>query len=196
MKLQPSFYLRKSITEIARDLLGKILVTKIDNETTSGVISETEAYEGAIDKASHAYNNRRTQRTSIMFREGGIAYVYLCYGIHHLFNVVSNKAQTPHAILIRSIIPLAGILVMEKRRKMKLKSKGFADGPGKLCQALGINLLHNGASLNGEDIWIEENQNSESFEILSTPRIGVDYAGDHALWPYRFIIDPNHVSRY
>lgn len=194
MKLPPSFYTRNSVTEIARDLLGKILTTKINGQITSGIITETEAYEGAIDKASHAYNNRNTERTKIMFRNGGIAYVYLCYGIHHLFNVVTNKKQIPHAVLIRGILPLNGITLMEKRRKMKYKLKGFTDGPGKVSLALGININCNGTSLLGDQIWIEENPKQlNPLKILSTPRIGVDYAGDHANWFYRFIIEPNDL---
>src|SRR5688572_1316061 len=111
-RLDHSFYNRQDVARIAKDLLGKILVTRFDGVVTSGRIVETEAYNGAVDKASHAYGNRRTARTEVMYGRPGTAYVYLCYGIHHLFNVVTNRKDIPHAILIRAIEPLAGIETM------------------------------------------------------------------------------------
>src|SRR6187401_2200797 len=109
MKLDDSFYVREDVVQISRELLGKVLVTRMGNKITSGIITETEAYNGIIDKASHAYNNRRTKRTEIMYHVGGTAYIYLCYGIHSLFNVVTNEKDIPDAVLVRSIIPDRGL---------------------------------------------------------------------------------------
>lgn len=198
MKLEKDFYLREDVVAISRELLGKRLVTKIDGKLTSGLITETEAYEGIIDKASHAYNNRRTARTEVMFGEGGKSYVYLCYGIHHLFNVVTNFRNIPHAVLVRAILPDKGIDTMLERRgiapgseraRKVLAGKGnFTGGPGTVSQALGIKTVHSGLDLTGRVIWIENaGMHVPAKEILSGPRIGVDYAEDHAAWPYRFI---------
>lgn len=190
MKLELSYYNRPSVTEIAKNLLGKHICTFIDNQLTSGIIIETEAYEGTTDRASHAYNFRKTTRTNIMYQPGGIAYVYLCYGIHHLFNIVTNTAGIPHAVLLRSIHPVDGIKIMEKRRRIEIKKTGFTDGPGKVTQALGITISHNGENLLGNGIWIEDRDYFvDPNKIVSTPRIGVDYAGEHAQWPYRFLIN-------
>ena len=117
-KLETGFYLRDNVLQITQELIGKFLVTEIDGTITSGMITEAEAYNGVIDKASHAYGGKRTKRNEIMYAEGGVAYVYLCYGIHHLFNVVTNKEDTPEAILIRSIIPTDGAKKIFKRRNL------------------------------------------------------------------------------
>ena len=170
--------------------MGKVLVTNFNNKITAGIITETEAYEGVTDKASHAYNNRRTPRTEIMYRRGGIAYVYLCYGIHSLFNIVTNKENIPHAILIRSVFPLEGIDMMLKRRNKKTVDKKFTSGPGTVSQALGIHYSHSGLSLLGNKIRIEDKGIKISpSQIKISKRIGVDYAGKDALLPYRFLID-------
>lgn len=189
MKLQKDFYLRNNVVEISKELLGKYLFTKIDGKITSGIITETEAYAGAIDKASHAYNNRRTPRTEIMFAEGGTSYVYLCYGIHHLFNVVTNQKDIPHAILIRAIKPVDGIkTILERRNSEKLHSK-ISAGPGTVSQALGIKTLHTGLNLMESKIWIEDKGITiNKKDITAGPRIGVDYAEEDAKLPYRFII--------
>ncbi len=190
MLLKESFYIRKDVIKIARDLIGKVLVTNFENQLTSGIILETEAYNGFIDKASHAYNNRRTSRTEIMFRKGGTAYVYLCYGIHSLFNVVTNNENIPHAVLVRAIQPLDGISIMEKRRKLSSTRKNFSAGPGTVSSSLGIHYSKSGLSLLADKIWIEDrNIKIKPSEIKITPRIGVDYAGEDALLPYRFLID-------
>ena len=115
--------MRKDVVGIARELLGKVVCTRIDGELTTALITETEAYAGVTDKASHAYGDRRTKRTEPMYSTGGVAYVYLCYGIHHLFNVVTNKKDVPHAILVRSGKPLSGIkLMLERRQKSEPES--------------------------------------------------------------------------
>lgn len=188
-KLAKEFYLREDVVEISRELLGKHLFTKVDGKLTGGIITETEAYEGIIDKASHAYNNRRTNRTEIMFAEGGVAYVYLCYGIHHLFNVVTNYKNTPHAILIRTLKPTTGIKTMLTRRNKIKEDKTLTAGPGSVSQALGIKTSNTGLDLTGNKIWIEDKGLKISLkDILASPRVGVDYAEDHAHWPYRFRI--------
>jgi DNA-3-methyladenine glycosylase len=188
-KLQPSFYTRKDVVTIAKDLLGKVLVTRFDDVITAGIIVETEAYNGIIDKASHAYNNRRTNRTEIMYAEGGIAYVYLCYGIHHLFNVVTNVKDEPHAVLIRGIVPFAGEeKILERLRKTKF-DKTFIQGPGVVTKALGISTKHTSTNLLKEEIFIADNwRKINNNEIIITPRIGVNYAEEDALLPYRFLL--------
>lgn len=192
-KLPRSYYLGGDVIAIARDLLGKVLVTDLDGRLTAGIISETEAYAGAGDRASHAYDGRRTRRNEVMFAEGGSAYVNLCYGIHHLFNVVTNSADIPHAVLIRAIHPLEGLdLMRERRGSGKRLSTG---GPGTLTQALGIRTAHNGTDLTGDTIRIEDRSIDVPSNIVITgPRIGVDYAGADALLPYRFHFDPRQLS--
>ena len=190
MKLDESFYIRNDVVKISRELLGKVLVTKSGSKITSGIITETEAYKGIVDKASHAYNNRRTQRTEIMYRTGGTAYIYLCYGIHSLFNVVTNEENIPHAVLIRSIVPDKGLKWMLNRRGVKAAGKKTFSGPGSVSQALGIHYSDSGLSLFGNKIWIEDTGHKvRPGQIKATPRIGVDYAGEDARLPYRFFID-------
>lgn len=199
MKLDQKFYTRSSVIQIARELLGKVIFTKFGGQITGGIITETEAYEGITDKASHAYNNRRTDRTEIMYNDGGIAYVYLCYGMHHLFNFVTNKKRIPHAVLLRGIYPVVGTQTMEKRTNKKFSKKGFTDGPGKLSKALAIKTTHTGLELTGDKIWVEDEGIVVIDEdIIATPRIGVDYAGKDAALPYRFMITPKSIkkSRY
>lgn len=188
-KLKKDFYLRDDVVQISKELLGKYLYTKLDGKLTGGIITETEAYAGAIDRASHAYGNRRTKRTEIMFAEGGTAYVYLCYGIHHLFNVVTGKKDNPHAVLIRAVKPIAGISTILRRRFKSKIDKTISGGPGTVSQALGIKTIHSGLSLLGTKIWIEDKGiKINRKEIIAGPRVGVDYAGEDALLPYRFII--------
>lgn len=197
MVLPKSFYLREDVVGIARELLGKVLVTNIDGQTTSGIIVETEAYAGVNDKASHAYGDRRTKRTEIMYHEGGVAYVYLCYGIHHLFNVVTNIKDVPHAVLIRAVEPLENIpLMIERRRKSKLDTTLTA-GPGAMSQALGIKTIHTGLSLNSSSIYIEDRDLTvKDSNIEERSRVGVAYAKEDALLPYRLSIQGNkYVSK-
>jgi len=144
--LPPSFYRRGDVVQIARELLGKVLVSKTGHELTAGIICETEAYAGITDKASHAYSYLRTNRTEIMYHKGGLSYVYLCYGIHHLFNVVCNEIDVPHAVLIRNIKPLEGLETMIKRRGRK-SDENLITGPGTVSQALNIKVAHNSQSL-------------------------------------------------
>ena len=196
--LTSSFYTRADVLLIARELLGKVIVTNISGVVTAGMIVETEAYAGVTDRASHAFNNRRTQRTEVMYAQGGVAYVYLCYGIHHLFNVVTNKADVPHAVLIRGIEPQYGIDTMLSRRNFTLPKRQLTAGPGALSKALGITTQMTGLPLNGSVVRIEDRGlNFSPTEIVTTMRIGVDYAGADALLPYRFYISGNkYVSKY
>lgn len=191
-KLSYDFYDRGSVTLIAKELLGKLLVTNIDGIITSGRIVETEAYNGVVDRASHAWNDRRTNRTEVMYGEPGHAYVYLCYGIHYLFNVVTNKAGTPNAVLIRAMEPVAGIDHMLQRRNMPHAGKNLGSGPGNVAKSLGLNTTHTGWNLLEDRIYIaDDGFRVKKSQIIAGPRIGVDYAGDHALLPYRFFIKDN-----
>src|SRR5258706_3458854 len=191
-KLPLSFYQRKDVVKIAKELLGKILVTNWKGIITTGRIVECEAYAGVIDKASNASGGRRTARTEIMFGDGGSAYVYLCYGIHHLFNVVTNSKDIPHAILIRALDPIKGIEEMLLRTGKKELDHSLTKGPGNVSKALGIINKHTGTSLIDNKIFIEDDgKKYKKKEIGISPRIGVDYAGTDALLPYRFYVKGN-----
>lgn len=192
VKLPLSFYRRENVIEIAKDLIGKILVTRWNGITTSGRIVETEAYAGVVDKASHAYGGRRTKRTEIMYAEGGVAYVYLCYGIHHLFNIVTHSRDIPHAVLLRSLEPMKGISEMLKRTGKKQLDHTLTRGPGNMAKALGIQTGHTGRVLNGREIYLADDGFRYGREVIvASPRIGVDYAGEDALLPYRFYVMGN-----
>ncbi|HTN07166.1 DNA-3-methyladenine glycosylase [Agriterribacter sp.] len=191
-KLDYNFYNRPDVVKIARELLGKVLVTDWEDGLTSGRIVETEAYKGVTDRASHAYNGRRTTRTEVMFNDAGSGYVYLCYGIHHLFNVVTNIKNTPHAILIRAIEPLQGINIMLQRTGKQKADRTLTSGPGNVSKALGILTRHSGISLMDNMVFIaDDGFVLQQKDIMATPRIGVDYAGEDALLPYRFFIRNN-----
>ena len=197
-KLTLEFYERGNVLEIARDLLGKILITKIDGITTSGRIVETEAYIGITDRASHTYNGKRTARNEHMYGAAGNTYVYICYGMHHLFNVVTNKKNVPDAVLIRAVEPMAGIDSMLKRTgKLKLDNT-LTKGPGNVGKALGISKSHSGLNLMGSRISIgDDNTAYPEKEVGTSLRIGVEGAGEAALYPYRFFVKGNKfVSGY
>jgi len=188
-KLTADYYLQQNVVEVAKDLIGKLLLTKIDNKLTAGIITETEAYAGTGDKASHAYNGRFTQRNKVMYEKGGLAYIYLCYGMHHLFNVVTNKKSVPDAVLIRAVKAVEGLDIISFRRSMNSENKQCCNGPGKVSQALGITTQLNGISLLKDIIWIEDQKSDiDISKISATPRIGIDYAEEDALLPYRFVI--------
>ena len=191
-KLPADFYQREDILVISRELLGKVLCTNFHGKLTSGIIVETEAYAGVTDKASHAYGGRRTKRTETMYAKGGSAYVYLCYGIHHLFNIVTNKENIPHAVLIRAIQPLDGIEIMLQRRNKKKVDQSLTAGPGSLTRALGITVKDSGTLLMNNLIWLEDqNFQIKNQDILASPRVGVQYAGEDAQKPWRFQIKNN-----
>ena len=191
-KLPVSFYQREDILEIAKELVGKVLVTNWNGKVTSGRIVELEAYNGIMDRASHAFGGRRTNRTEIMYAHGGVAYVYLCYGIHHLFNVVTHCNDVPHAILIRAIEPIAGIAEMLVSTRKKKADYTLTKGPGNVAKALGIATAHSGYSLRSKELFIaDDGFVVAAKQLRSTARIGVDYAGDDALLPYRFYLKDN-----
>ncbi|HTR31637.1 MAG TPA: DNA-3-methyladenine glycosylase [Puia sp.] len=217
VKLGSDFYERPSVVKVAKELLGKVLVTDFGGARTSGRIVEVEAYNGVVDRASHAWSGRRTARTEVMFGAGGRAYVYLIYGIHSLFNVVTNTKDIPHAVLVRALQPLDGIAVMEARmgrvgaqalgRRDEVRVPGGLDeastragrtdysltrGPGNLSRAMGLMREHTGLSLLGKEIWIaDDGYTVRPSEIVATTRIGVEYAGEDAALRYRFFLKGN-----
>lgn len=190
-----SFYERDDVVRIAKELLGKVLCTNVDGSVTKGIIVETEAYNGRTDKACHAYFAGRTNRTKIMYSRGGLSYVYLCYGIHHLFNIVTNIEGLADAVLIRAIDPQEGVdEILGRRKKTKLE-RSVGGGPGILSQALGITTHHNGIDLLGDVIWVEDHQKIISQDqIVASSRVGVDYAEEDALLPWRFRIKGNSYT--
>lgn len=187
-KISLEYFQQENVVWLARDLVGKKLCTQIDGHFTSGIITETEAYRSWNDKACHAHLNRRTKRTEIMFAEGGHAYVYLCYGIHHLFNIVTNTEGNAEAVLVRAIEPLEGVDIMKQRRGREKLDKSLSSGPGTLSQALGIKTGHYGDKLDGERIWLEQYLTPSDKDIATSTRIGVDYAEEDALLPWRFYL--------
>ncbi|RZL12106.1 MAG: DNA-3-methyladenine glycosylase [Pedobacter sp.] len=191
-RLEYDFYSRHDVITIAKELLGKILVSVIDGVRTSGRIVETEAYAGVTDKASHAYNGRRTNRTEVMFGDAGKAYVYLCYGIHHLFNIVTNTKDIPHAVLIRALEPVEGVEQMLLRTKKMKADYTLTRGPGNVSKALGLYRHHTGADLLSEEIFVmDDGYVLSPQDIISSTRIGVDYAAEDALLLYRFYVKDN-----
>jgi DNA-3-methyladenine glycosylase len=196
MKLDEEFYQGPNVVEIARKLLGKGLFTRKKNIVTGGIIVETEAYSWK-ERGCHAYNARKTDRNAIMFEAGGHSYVYMCYGIHYLFNVVTNQKGTADAVLIRAIEPLEGLAEMNKRRGTLVNPFHLTSGPGKLSKALGIDRTFNGKFLLNDDVWIEDvGKKIAKVDIEASPRIGIDYAGEDALLPWRFTLKNNRwISR-
>lgn len=190
-RLPLDFYRRSDVVQVSRDLLGTYLVTRFDGQLTAGRIVETEAYRGPDDKACHAWNNRFTPRTRVMYEPGGVAYIYRCYGIHHLFNVVSAGQGEAHAVLIRAIEPVDNIELMLARRGLDAVKRQLTAGPGALSQALGITTDFSGISLMdpGSPIWIEDRGESVPEAAIGvSARIGVESAGESALWPWRFFV--------
>jgi len=195
-KIPINWYQSGNVVELARQLLGKTLCTRIGDEITKGTIVETEAYSGYNDKACHANNQKLTKRNKVMFESGGVTYVYLCYGIHHLFNIVTNIKGNADAVLVRAVQPESGMDIMMKRRSINRTSKQLTAGPGVLSQAFGITLDMYGARLDGDIVWIENSSSIADNRIVSCPRIGVDYAEEDAIKPWRFYIKENDwVSR-
>jgi len=190
-KLSKNFYQRDDVLQISRDLIGTTLVTQTaDGDLTSGLIVETEAYRGFDDEANHAKNGNVTDRNKIMFETGGVAYVYLCYGIHHLFNIVTNTSGIPDAVLVRAVKPVFGLDIMMKRRNINQHKPQLTNGPGKLSQALGIDRSLYGHSLQGPEVWIKPRQKPISDDhITASKRIGIDYAGEDARLPWRFTLN-------
>lgn len=180
------------MVQTARELLGKILVTNLDGILTSARIVETEAYVAFTDKASHSYNGRRTNRNEHMYAKGGISYVYICYGMHHLFNVVTHEKEVPDAVLIRAAEPLQGMAAMLKRAGKEKPDFTLTKGPGNMCRALGITKNHSGLTLYGNEIFITDDGFAWSAnDIGASKRIGIASAGEDALLPYRFYVKGN-----
>lgn len=191
-KVPLSFYDRKDVVKIAKELLGKIIVTNLDGKITSGRIVETEAYTGLTDRASHSFGGRRTVRNEHMYSSPGTAYVYICYGMHQMFNIVTNKKEIPDAVLIRAVEPLNGIDIMLKRTNKKILDKTLTRGPGNVGKALGIFKHHSGLFLLDEKIYLlDDKYKIENENIGVSKRIGVESAGADALLPYRFYIKGN-----
>lgn len=190
-KVSNSYYMDPDVAGIARDLLGKLLWSNIGNQLTAGIIVETEAYCGATDRACHAYPDKRTKRTEVMYSIGGIAYVYLVYGMHHLFNIVTNTEGNADAVLIRAIEPIEGLEIMKLRRGIDNNNKLLTGGPARLTQALGITVANNKTNLQGDEIWLSEGTNISDEMVVASSRIGVDYAGEDAQLPWRFNIKGN-----
>jgi DNA-3-methyladenine glycosylase len=196
-KLPRDFYTRPNVLTVARALLGRLLVVPAtDGTRVSGIIVETEAYRGPLDRASHAHGGRRTDRTRTMYAIGGTAYVYFVYGMYHQFNVVTNGEDVPHAVLVRALEPVEGIALMRERRRGR-SDEGLTSGPGKLCLALGIDRELDRADLLGDRVWIEEGRGRIPPSTIAVGRrIGIDYAKEWADKPWRFWIRDNpFVSR-
>ena len=191
-KLSLKFYNRKDVVEIARDLIGKLLVTEFDGIKTSGRIVESEAYVAMIDRASHAFGGRRTARNEHMYSAPGTAYVYICYGMHQMFNIVTNKKNIADAVLIRAVEPIEGIDTMLKRTGKAKQDHKITRGPGNVGKALGIFKKHSGLHLLDDSIYLLD----DGYKVIPTElgvsaRIGVAGAGKDALLPYRFYIRKN-----
>jgi DNA-3-methyladenine glycosylase len=197
MKLPLEFYLREDTLEVARDLLGKLLVVSDKKgRRVSGMIVEIEAYLGEIDKGAHSYGGRRTARNEITYAEGGHVYVFFVYGMYYQLNFVTGPTEHPHVCLIRAVEPVEGIDIMRKRRGKKMPDKNLTSGPGKLCIAFGIDRSLNGEHLLGERIWVEEYKNFAKKDIADGKRIGIDYAEEFADMPWRFWVKENpYVSK-
>jgi DNA-3-methyladenine glycosylase len=191
-KLNPDFYARQNVVQIARELIGKILVTNIDGVHTSARIVETEAYVALTDRASHSYNGKRTNRNEHMYGESGISYVYICYGMHCLFNVVTNGKEIPDAVLVRAAEPLEGIQAMMARTGKNITDTTLTKGPGNMSRALGITKIHSGINLGGKEIFLAADDYTLAAESIGvSKRIGIDGAGEDAWLPYRFYIRGN-----
>jgi DNA-3-methyladenine glycosylase len=186
MMLPLSFFQHDDVVGIASQLIGFSLHTLQDGVHSAGIIIETEAYAGVTDRASHAFGGRKTDRTSTMYLSGGHVYIYLCYGMHHLFNIVTADEGIPHAVLIRALLPIKGLEVMKARRGGRSSLSKLCEGPGNLTKAMGISTRHNAMKLSKGVLWLEREVDFPQHHILAGPRIGIDYAGADALLPYRF----------
>jgi DNA-3-methyladenine glycosylase len=191
MKLQKEFYTREDTLIIARELLGKYVYTNFEGTLTGGIIVETEAYIGPHDAGSHAFNGRRTPRNETMYAEGGVTYMYICYGIHDMLNIVTGPTGSSHAILIRAIEPTDGIAAMQQRRG-NVPLKRLATGPGALAKALGLKKHHDAYDLSSSEIWIEDKGLIIPEEkIKATGRVGLGCKDPYLTIPWRFIVDGN-----
>lgn len=190
--LPPEFYAGEDVVVLSKQLLGKVVCTAFEGGYTSAIIVETEAYNGRTDKACHAHMGKRTQRTSVFYEPGGVAYVYLCYGLHHLFNIITNKADMADAILVRAAQPLEGLETMARRRKLNAGALNLLMGPGSFSQGMGITSAHYGQDLQGPLIWLEDRGiGVPDQDIAVGVRIGIDYAEEDRFLPWRFWVRGN-----
>jgi DNA-3-methyladenine glycosylase len=190
------FYNRDSLI-VARELLGKVLVHEINGQRISAKIVESEAYMGIADKAAHSYGGRRTPRVEVMYGGPGFSYVFIVYGMYYCFNIVTREEGNPQAVLIRAVEPIGGLDLMAQNRFKKTYNqltqsqiKNLTNGPGKLCRALLIDKSLNGEDLCGDKLYVEEGDNEE-FNIISSKRVGVDYAEEAKDYLWRFYIEDN-----
>lgn len=197
-KLPIQFYERADVVLIAKELIGKIIITNFNGQVTSGRIVETEAYIGLTDRASHSFAGKRTARNEHMYAFAGTAYVYICYGIHHLFNVVTNAKNIPDAVLIRAVEPIEGINIMLTRTGKIKFDYTLTKGPGNAAKALGLHKLHSGINLLSNEIFIVDDGLIIEHKVIGiSSRIGIENSGDAALKPYRFYVKGNKfVSTY
>jgi DNA-3-methyladenine glycosylase len=196
-RLPRSYFLNEDVVGLARDLLGKSLFVNTEDMLTGGIIVETEAYRGPEDVGAHSYNHRRTARNEIMYTDGGVVYMYICYGIHDMLNIVTGPEGTAHAILIRAIEPAVGLEIMRERRKVRNEDSRLCRGPGALAKALALKKVHNGSSLEGNEIWIEDHGLVfGDSEVVAGPRIGLNIAEPYKSIPWRFYVrGSSYVSR-
>ncbi|MBW9159576.1 DNA-3-methyladenine glycosylase [Clostridium sp. FP2] len=197
MKLTRKFYAKETL-QVAKELLGKVVVHQVNGVKLKGKIVETEAYIGSIDKASHAYGGKKTPRLEALYGKPGIAYVYFIYGMYHCFNVITKKEGYPEGVLIRAIEPIDGIDEMSKLRFNKVHNeltkaqfKNLSSGPSKLCIAMNINKENNKQDLCAGNLYIEESMDKEKIEIIEAKRIGIDYAEEAKDFKWRFYIKDN-----
>ncbi|MCF6408888.1 DNA-3-methyladenine glycosylase [Pseudalkalibacillus salsuginis] len=187
----------KETLELANNLLGMELVHDTEYGEIAGKIVEVEAYKGPEDKAAHSFGGRRTTRTEVMYGEPGHVYMFLIYGMHHCFNVVSGPIGKPEAVLVRALEPTSGIDQMllnrygEKPKYTKTHHKNLTNGPGKLCRALGLNMGHYGLPINQSEIQLRPYENIKESDITVGPRVNIDYAEEHVNLPWRFSIRGN-----
>lgn len=197
MRLPLTFYQQEDVVSVASQLLGKYVYSQIDGKITGGIIVETEAYRGPDDRGSHAYDDKKTARNQMMYQAGGLAYMYICYGIHDMLNIVTGAEGMSHAVLIRALQPQTGLGEMRIRRNIFDEDKRLCQGPGALTKALGLIKLHNGYDLQGDVIWLEDkgltyNEN----DIIASPRVGMNFDGPYKTIPWRFYVKGNQfVSR-
>ncbi len=182
----PRAFFEDDTVSVARALIGKYLVNISPSGVTSGIITETEAYTGLNDPASHSYK-KNSKRVSVQYRESGLAYIFMIYGMYFCFNVTTSKLGSPEVVLIRALKPVSGIDLMKARRKTELITR-LTDGPGKLTQAMGINMSHYGTDLTNSDLFIAFPEKPAVYNIKATRRINIDYAGHARDFPYRFVI--------
>ncbi|OPJ59395.1 DNA-3-methyladenine glycosylase [Clostridium oryzae] len=194
--LDREFYNRDTVI-VAKELLGKVLVHEVNSQRISAKIVEAEAYMGVNDKAAHSYGGRRTARVEAMYGKPGTSYVFIIYGMYNCFNVVTREEGNPQAVLIRAAEPVEGLDIMAENRfketynqLTKSQIKGLTNGPGKLCGALLIDRSLNGEDLCGNKLYLEEGEN-EKFNIISSKRVGIDYAEEAKDYPWRFYIENN-----